>query len=127
MDPSTSVRVFHHIVTMNSDHIQTTMTLDTFLKVTLDTIVTFVILMVALLGSSHVMWRRENFWNFGVIHKVHISNLVLIVSVIQTDSARVRFFLLRHIVRISPELLAVLAGFFRFSLVCVQEIAGIVL
>jgi hypothetical protein len=52
------------------------MTLDrTVVTITLDTIVAFgdivafIILLVALLTSSPVMWRKEHIWNFSVLHR----------------------------------------------------------
>jgi hypothetical protein len=53
---------------MNVDHIVGTMTLNT--------IVAFVILLVALLTSFTVMWRKEHLWNFSVLPRVYVSNLV---------------------------------------------------
>jgi hypothetical protein len=42
------------------------MTLDT--TVAFDTMITFIILLVALLTSMPVMWReKKNIWNFGVL------------------------------------------------------------
>jgi hypothetical protein len=56
------------------DHIVATMTLYT--SVASDIIVSFVIPLVALLTSSPVMWREEHLWNFSVLERVHLSNLV---------------------------------------------------
>jgi hypothetical protein len=54
---------------MISDHITS--------ETTLDTIIAFVNPLVALLTSSLVMWREEHFWNFSVLQRVHLSNLVI--------------------------------------------------
>jgi hypothetical protein len=53
---------------MTSNHIIATMTLDT--------IVAFVIRMVALLTSTPVMMREEHLWNLCVLQRVHLPNLV---------------------------------------------------
>jgi hypothetical protein len=43
--------------------------------VVFDSIVAFVIPLVAPLILSPVMWREEHLWNFGVLQRVHLSNL----------------------------------------------------
>jgi hypothetical protein len=50
-------------------HIVTTMTLDT--------IVTFVIPLVTMLTSSQLVSCKEHLWNYGVLQRVHLSNLIL--------------------------------------------------
>jgi hypothetical protein len=58
------------------------MTLDLVAAMPLDTIVVFdnivgfIIPLVALLTSSPAMWRKEHLWNFSVLFRVHLSNLV---------------------------------------------------
>jgi hypothetical protein len=37
-----------------------------------DTSAEFIVLLVALLTSSLVMWREEHLWNFSVLQRVHI-------------------------------------------------------
>jgi hypothetical protein len=53
---------------MTSNHIIATMPTDT--------IVAFVIPLVAMLTSMLVMWREEHLWNFSVLKGVGLSNLV---------------------------------------------------
>jgi hypothetical protein len=66
MDPSTSVcHVSHRTVTM---------TLDTIVAA-FDTSVA----LVAVLMSSPVTWRKE-LWNFSVIQRVNLSNLINIIK-----------------------------------------------
>jgi hypothetical protein len=52
--------------------------------VAFSTIVAFVIPLVALLTSSPMMWREEQFWNFSVLERVglHLSNLVVGVELL---------------------------------------------
>jgi hypothetical protein len=57
---------------MNLNGIAATMSLDTI--VASDTIVLFVVPLVALLTSWPVMWRKEHLWNCSVLQRVHISN-----------------------------------------------------
>jgi hypothetical protein len=45
--------------------------------VAIDTIVAFVILLVALLTSSPAMWCLEHLWNFSVLKRIHLSNIVI--------------------------------------------------
>jgi hypothetical protein len=47
----------------------------TFAEMALDTIVAFVIPLVALLTSSPIMWCEEHLWNFSVFQRVHLSSL----------------------------------------------------
>jgi hypothetical protein len=67
---------------MEFDHTVITMTSSTLLQVTLDiiiafdTIFAFVILLVALLTSSPVMWRKERLWDFSILLTAHLSILV---------------------------------------------------
>jgi hypothetical protein len=58
---------------MTSDHIIVTMTFDA--TVAFDTIVAFVIPLVALMKSSPVMLRDEHLWNFSALQRLHFSNL----------------------------------------------------
>jgi hypothetical protein len=44
--------------------------------VTLDTIVAFVIHLIALLMLSPVMFHKEHLWNYNVLHTVHLSSLI---------------------------------------------------
>jgi hypothetical protein len=59
---------------MTSDHIIATVTVDTI--ATLDTTAAFVIPLVVVLASSPVMWHEEHIWNFNVLQRVLLSNLV---------------------------------------------------
>jgi hypothetical protein len=43
---------------------------------TFGAIVAFVIPFVALLTSTLVTWREEHLWNFSVLQRAHLSNLV---------------------------------------------------
>jgi hypothetical protein len=58
---------------MTSDDIVATMALDTIVE--FDTIFVFVSF-VSLLTASPVLWRKEHLWNFSVLQRVHISNLI---------------------------------------------------
>jgi hypothetical protein len=56
---------------MTLDHTVATMYLDTFVE--------FIISLVTLLRSLlSVVWHEEHLWNFSVLQRVHISNLVLL-------------------------------------------------
>jgi hypothetical protein len=65
------------VTTVTFDRTVTTVALDRIVATTLDmivafdTIVAFVIPLVALLTSSPVMWRKEHLWNFRVLQRVH--------------------------------------------------------
>jgi hypothetical protein len=63
---------------MSLEQIFATVTLVHFFlaKMTLDTIVGFVIPLVALLTSGPVMWRKERLRNISVVQRVHLYNLV---------------------------------------------------
>jgi hypothetical protein len=53
------------------------MTLDTI--VAFDIIFAFVISLVSLLTALPLMWRKEHLWNFSVLRRVHLSNLIIFV------------------------------------------------
>jgi hypothetical protein len=55
----------HIVATMTLDYITATMALD--IIAAFDTIVEFVIPLVALLTSMLVMWQKEHLWNFSVL------------------------------------------------------------
>jgi hypothetical protein len=50
--------------------------------VAFDTTVAFVTPLVALLTASLVMWCKEHPKNFNVLHRAHLSNLVIIKTVL---------------------------------------------
>jgi hypothetical protein len=52
-----------------------------FTVMTLDTIAAFDTLLVALLASLPMMWYEEHLWNFSVLQRVHLSNLVAFSTV----------------------------------------------
>jgi hypothetical protein len=62
------------VATMTLDRCVATRALDTI--VAFDTVVGYVITSVALLRPSPVIWRTECLWNFSVLQRVHLSNLV---------------------------------------------------
>jgi hypothetical protein len=67
---------------MTLGHIVATVTLD--IIVAFDTIVAFVIPLVAPLTSSPVMWRKEHLWKFSVVQSAYLSNIVvpdLVISI----------------------------------------------
>jgi hypothetical protein len=79
---------FSHLLsqcnTMTLDHIVTLTTLDlTAAAISLDVIFAFdtifahVILTLALLMSSPLMWHSEHLWDISVVQRAHISKLVL--------------------------------------------------
>jgi uncharacterized membrane protein len=67
-----------HCYKVTSDHIVVTITLDT--TVAFNTIVAFVIPLVALLMSLPMMWHKKHLWKFRVLQRVHLSNFVFILS-----------------------------------------------
>jgi hypothetical protein len=69
-----SVNQGHIVATMTSDHIIATLPLDTM--VVFDTVVAFVIPLVALLSSAIMMWCEEHLWNLSVLQRVHLLSLV---------------------------------------------------
>jgi hypothetical protein len=86
---------------MTLDHIVAAMTLDRTVTMTLahtvatiisdttfafDTTVEFVIPFVVLLTSSPVM-RKEHLWNFCILHRVQLSNLVFVWIMFSCNSS----------------------------------------
>jgi hypothetical protein len=59
----------HIVATATWGHINATMILET--------IVAFVIRSVAPLMSLPMIWYEEHLWNFSVLQRVHLSNLVM--------------------------------------------------
>jgi hypothetical protein len=59
------------VATTTPDHTVATIALDTTFAS-----VAFAIPLVALLTPSPVMWRKENFWNVGILQRVHLHTLV---------------------------------------------------
>jgi hypothetical protein len=73
----TTMTLDHITTTMALDHIATTMALDHIVStMMLNTFITFVLSFVNLLTSSRVMWSIELIWNFSVLQRVLLSNLV---------------------------------------------------
>jgi hypothetical protein len=69
----------HIGTTMTSDNIIATVTLDTIIA--FYTVTAFVIPLVTLLTSTPVTWREEHLWNFCVLQRLHLSNLVLYIPI----------------------------------------------
>jgi hypothetical protein len=70
--------IIHEIVTaMTLNHIVATLTLDIIVAYT---IVAFIIPLIALLTPSPVMRRKDHFWNFRILYRAHLSNLVVTES-----------------------------------------------
>jgi hypothetical protein len=55
-------------------HIVAAVTLDT--TVAFDTVVVFVIFLVAMLMPWPILWCKEHRWNFSVLQRVHLLRLV---------------------------------------------------
>jgi hypothetical protein len=62
---STAVALVHIVATMTLNHV-----------LAFHTIVKFIVRLVALLTSSALTWLKEHHWNFSVLRRVHLSNLV---------------------------------------------------
>jgi hypothetical protein len=60
---------------MTSDYIITTMILDSIIAC--DNVDAFVILLVALMTASFLMWRKERLWNFAILRGVNHSNCII--------------------------------------------------
>jgi hypothetical protein len=60
---------------MASDYIITTMILDSIIAC--DNVVAFVILLVALMTASFLMWPKERLWNFAILHGVNHSTCII--------------------------------------------------
>jgi hypothetical protein len=69
---------------MTLDNIVTTVTLDQIVAmvasdiVAFDSVVAFVIPWATLLMSLLVMWHKQLLWNFSILQRVHLSDLVIL-------------------------------------------------
>jgi hypothetical protein len=62
---------------MTSDHITATTTLEA--TAAFNTIIAFVIPLVVMLLSMPLVWQEKHLWNFSILQRVYLSNLVMIM------------------------------------------------